>query len=736
MATRSLGTLTLDLVAKIGGFEQGMGKAEKRTEKWRKEVKKNVEAAGKAFAAGSAVAAGALAIMTTKVVNNAREIENLSAVANTGTREFQELTYASRRYGIEQDKVADILKDTSDKVGDFLQTGGGPLADFFDNIAPQVGVTAEEFRNLSGADALGLYVSSLEKANLSQNEMTFFMEAIASDATLLLPLLRDNSRELSRLAEEADEVGAVISDIEIKQLAEVKDNVDDLSAAFGGLQNELVLGALPALRDLTELTSDPETLRDLKELSSDIGEGLATALKTVTATAVGAYSAFQLAGKGIATIAAAIDAADIDIADVAFPPRAAIKIARNFDNIQTALAVGFEDVNRTALDAADTLDKIWDIGNRPPPEIEAKITIDTSDANFDAILPELEREFGNIDVGLQDILPDLETEFSEEAAARMTTAMGDYQDLVRELQTDEERLTQQVRDRLAVLEAVQDITDEQRNETLSRIAGAALADAPELGGVSSFEGIDSARMELQSWYDEQRQMLERFRQDHADVNATWNEEEFALQEDYEKRLTALKQQEEQLRRQQELEGYQVLLDAAGMYYSHAEGEEAAYARAAISIGSSLLDERKRAALESIIASTHSAAMGAYDALSWIYLVGPVLGAAAAGTVYAAGATAAAGVAGLAHDGIDSIPEDGTWLLEKGERVTTAETSAKLDRTLENIQRDQRDMGRGGGVTVNQTLNIEGKPDRRTSSQIARDTERRQRMTTQRLGTGR
>jgi hypothetical protein len=50
--------------------------------------------------------------------------------------------------------------------------------------------------------------------------------------------------------------------------------------------------------------------------------------------------------------------------------------------------------------------------------------------------------------------------------------------------------------------------------------------------------------------------------------------------------------------------------------------------------------------------------------------------------------------GMAHDGIDSVPETGTWLLQKGERVTTAETSAKLDRTLERVSKD----GSGAGKT--------------------------------------
>ncbi|MNN71830.1 hypothetical protein D3C81_1878010 [compost metagenome] len=40
---------------------------------------------------------------------------------------------------------------------------------------------------------------------------------------------------------------------------------------------------------------------------------------------------------------------------------------------------------------------------------------------------------------------------------------------------------------------------------------------------------------------------------------------------------------------------------------------------------------------------------------------------------------------MAHDGIDSVPQTGTWLLQKGERVTTAQTSAKLDKTLDNMK---------------------------------------------------
>jgi len=57
------------------------------------------------------------------------------------------------------------------------------------------------------------------------------------------------------------------------------------------------------------------------------------------------------------------------------------------------------------------------------------------------------------------------------------------------------------------------------------------------------------------------------------------------------------------------------------------------------------------------------------------------------------------LAGMAHDGIDSVPQTGTWLLQKGERVTTAQTSAKLDKTLNEVGKSA-DNGKGGATTVN------------------------------------
>ena len=139
----------------------------------------------------------------------------------------------------------------NDKVGDFLATGAGPMADFFENIAPQVGVTADQFARLSGQEALMLYVRSLEQANLSQAEMTFYMEAIASDATALLPLLSNNATEMRRFGEEASEAGRILDNETIASAREAEIALSQMAGEIRGNLNQAFLALAPLLVSTT-----------------------------------------------------------------------------------------------------------------------------------------------------------------------------------------------------------------------------------------------------------------------------------------------------------------------------------------------------------------------------------------------------------------------------------------------------------------------------------------------------
>ncbi|HCK0266340.1 TPA: phage tail tape measure protein [Klebsiella pneumoniae] len=113
------------------------------------------------------------------------------------------------------------------------------------------------------------------------------------------------------------------------------------------------------------------------------------------------------------------------------------------------------------------------------------------------------------------------------------------------------------------------------------------------------------------------------------------------------------------------------------------------------------------------ATSLQAQLAAYASTAAIPIVGPAqapaaLAAAAGVTAPLVAAISASALAGMAHDGIDKIPETGTWLLKKGERVTTAGTSAKLDSTLEQVRKQRSLAGNPLHVEFNNTYT--GKPD--------------------------
>ena len=83
-----------------------------------------------------------------------------------------------------------------------------------------------------------------------------------------------------------------------------------------------------------------------------------------------------------------------------------------------------------------------------------------------------------------------------------------------------------------------------------------------------------------------------------------------------------------------------------------------------------------------------AGLNAFTSTAAIPLIGPLAAPAAASSALAFAGGLSSQIAGMAHDGIDSVPQTGTWLLQKGERVTTAQTSAKLDGTLNDIRAGQ------------------------------------------------
>jgi hypothetical protein len=261
------------------------------------------------MSAAAAAATASLGLIVRSTADSAAQIRQFAQVANATPEALQRWSAGARTVGIEQEKLADILKDVNDRVGDFLQTGGGPMADFFERVAPQVGVTADQFARLSGPEALQLYVDTLERAGLNQQEMTFHLEAMASDATRLLPLLRNGGTEMARLGDQASDLGAVLDTDAIEALRRTQVALGTMSLVFEGLRNRIAVAVAPSVDALANafitLASDGGILRTaIDALIGNLGR-LASYAATFAAIMAGRWvaglAAAALSVRGLAT---------------------------------------------------------------------------------------------------------------------------------------------------------------------------------------------------------------------------------------------------------------------------------------------------------------------------------------------------------------------------------------------------------------------------------------------------
>ncbi|MEV2105809.1 phage tail tape measure protein [Pseudomonas aeruginosa] len=792
MASRSLGTLTLDLIAKVGGFVAGMDAAERRSEKWRKEVEKNAAKVGAAIGAATAAGITALAALTVSTVRNANEIANLASVANASTTEFQKYAAGAKLVGIEQEKLADIFKDVNDKVGDFLNTGGGALADFFENVAPKIGVTADQFRNLSGPQALGLYVSSLEKAKVSQSDMTFYLEAIASDATALLPLLRNNAEGFKTFGDAAQAAGAILDEKTIKSANELQAATWLVEQSASGLKNQLSTALIPILSDLADSIFD--VTKEGTAMVS-VGEFVADSFRWIAKTAIGAVAAFELVGKSIAGAAATARAAfdGVTWLELASGPAGLAKrLAQNWDGIKASAGVAAEDLSDTVSKYAGIMDSIDRAGtggtNGQVAQLAETLASLREQANkpgaFKALTKEqkeagkeaeaaakkLQSAYETVEQSYQRQIALINTEVdkrkdaTEVAKLQFEIESGKLVGINAEQQKRLNGLAEEL-DRLKQLkQANEDAAKAQAfRATLNESNATARAGfAIELAGSGSGDKLRErlrADLEIQQDYNKQladlqkqfnsaeiskelydqetdllRQALaERLEIQHEyyaaqdEAQSNWLDGVTSAWENYRDTATDYQQQAADFT-MQTLDGLTSAV-GDGIASMIMDGESLAdvFKNIAQTMATSIINALAQMAAQWLVyqavqlvsgkaaqasaastlianaqATAFQAQLAAFASTAAIPIVGPLLAPAAAAS--AAGITApmvagvaASALAGMAHDGIDAVPETGTWLLQKGERVTTAETSAKLDRTLDDVRANQSS---GGAPIIN------------------------------------
>ncbi|EMC8498508.1 phage tail tape measure protein [Klebsiella pneumoniae] len=736
MAGKSLGTLTIDLIAKVGGFVQGMDKAERSSQKWRDQVKKDAkEVSSSIIAVGAAAATAAVGIGAAGlaiVKNTAQQVTEADRWAKSlkmSTQDLLSWQYAAEQAGLTGDNIADIFKDINDKVGDAVLNKSGEAAQALDTL----GLSAQKLAQQSPDKQLLAISSALQKIP-TQAGKTNILESLGNDLSKMLPLFDNNNEKLKQFLQLSKDFGVAPPQEDIDNLVKVNQFFQDIETSARGLKIEIASGL--AKVDLSPLQDGLESIHDvftdpaiLQGLSDLVGEAISLAgVVGRIAGGLGAIASYTRSRVG--AVSGNYDSADekdieqrIEFLNKRGNQSKEQKDELDFLNkrlqflraIKSSLTP--EEVEKGANGLTSLLS---DMGIQPPKGDDYKLGKGESNQKVTTKSNPTENAFKSRLLDLQKQAALIETtgkktaEVTELEKVNFDITSGNLKKL-------SEAQKNQLRDAAKILDSKKEelrlnqenakvaeyVSDLERQNKLVR-------QGFENQIVGRYSGSrERSRMQdnndiQQDFASRQEELLNQFQSGDID-KSLYDKKKEALQNSLNERLRI---QEEHYKKLDELQN-----DGVAGFVSGISDQAAAYSNLyanmqqvgaqtfssltdmvinwaetgklnAQDFAATFIQSVGAALLQYAAAQVAMAALSAFTAWIGVPYVGPVVA-----STQAIAAAAAAGVFmtaigsalhGQAHDGIDSVPETGTWLLQKGERVTTAKTSAKLDATLDRV----------------------------------------------------
>ena len=199
------------------------------------------------FLAAAGASAVTLSIFSRSQAAIADELTNTGQVLDVNREKLQLWRIAGDRVGLSGEKITDIFKSMTERLGEFSASGTGEAADVLDSLNLDI----RDLIKLQPDEQLLAIANAIGEID-SKSVQVAFLEKLASDASQLQPLLEDNAAGLKAIFEEAQKDGAIYTDAELDKLNKANDVYDAIDLKLKGLTTRIGANLAPAVGDATE----------------------------------------------------------------------------------------------------------------------------------------------------------------------------------------------------------------------------------------------------------------------------------------------------------------------------------------------------------------------------------------------------------------------------------------------------------------------------------------------------
>lgn len=297
MASRSLGTLTLDLVTQTGGWVQGMDKAQRASKKWRKQVQADLRVIGKAFAGAATVAAAGVTALTVQGLAFVDSQAKMARQVGASIDGLRGLQIAANDAGVSTDVLNGAVDRMNARLGE-AREGSGQAYEALEKL----GLSADELAKMDADVRIATIADRVKELGLDSADTANLLRDLGIRNREMVNLLMQGGEAIRQARLEVDEYGLSLSAIDAAKVEKANDQFGRLPRLLEPIRTSLAIAVAEPLEGISNHILDAtKNTRGFRDEVGDMADSVVEKLAFVINAGSGLARIFKFAGAAIAT---------------------------------------------------------------------------------------------------------------------------------------------------------------------------------------------------------------------------------------------------------------------------------------------------------------------------------------------------------------------------------------------------------------------------------------------------
>lgn len=655
-----IGKLTVGLYANSAQFVSELNKTQRKSKSWASSVSQSASLAAKTTGVAAVAASGSLLLVYNRQAEIIDQTAKFADRIGISTEALTQLRYASELTGVGSKNLDMAMQRMTRRIEEAAQ-GSGTAAP----ALKQLGLDAEQLGKMTPDEQLKVLADSFKDVESQSERVALAFKLFDSGGVGMVNMLANGSEGLNAMAAEADSLGITLARVDAAKVEMANDAMFKVSQTTTAMQQQITTQLAPVIAGLAEeFLSFSQSYGGMDKLISDSIGAMVTGvgyladsfrgIQLIMASLEVGWQGFKLGFMSVSQFV--VDGLDqlgkFIFETIVWPLQKVLDLAGNFSD-----------------EAAEMSRSLAALSNQKPPQLFDTSTVNQASLDLNQAMWDLRQLAG-------EPLPSEGIEsWYQQTKSKFDKLASDYAGSVNYNAPDTGGVGASGGDKTAqqdpAVAAFQQATAEIETEWQRRVAIQAAGDQA------------LALQEEFAYQDRYARMTEQFElaysaaQDNQTLQQELESQFWATREtlaaEHQANLSDIEKQGAQARmaaQAAEYNSYANLLGSMADISKGFAGKQSGIYKAMF------IASKAFAVAESIVKIQQGIANAA--ALPFPANI-PAMASVAASTASIVSTIQSATMTGMAHNGISEVPKEGTWLLDKGERVYTNDSASKLDQ---------------------------------------------------------